>query len=85
LITEEKVFKDLKKLDLLIFDDLGSEAIGGNDDWIRSKIFELVESRSGKPTIYTSNLTHQDLPMTLGKRVFSSLYDNTKFIDLFYR
>ncbi|HZH59523.1 MAG TPA: hypothetical protein VEY70_08115 [Metabacillus sp.] len=85
MITEEKVFKDLKKLDLLIFDDLGSEAIGGNDDWIRSKIFELVESRSGKPTIYTSNLTHQDLPMTLGKRVFSSLYDNTKFIDLFYR
>lgn len=83
LITEEKVFKDLRKLDLLIINDLGSEAIGGNDNWIRSKIFELVESRSGKPTIYTSNLTDQDLPMAVGERVFSRLYDNTQFIDLF--
>jgi DNA replication protein DnaC len=46
-------------------------------------IFELVESRSGKPTIYTSNLTDTDLPKAVGGRVFSRLYDNTKFIDLF--
>ncbi|MGO5012795.1 ATP-binding protein [Niallia sp. Sow4_A1] len=83
IITEENIFKDLKKLDLLILDDLGAEASGGNDDWRKSIIFEIVESRSGKPTIYTSNLTDQDLPMVVGERVFSRLYDNTKFIDLF--
>ncbi|MFJ7995468.1 ATP-binding protein [Peribacillus frigoritolerans] len=83
MITEEKIFKDLKKLDFLILDDLGAEATGGNDDWRKSLIFEIVESRSGKPTIYTSNLTDQDLPMAVGERVFSRLYDNTKFIDLF--
>lgn len=83
LKTDEDVFQDFKKLDLLILDDLGSEAIRGNENWIMSMIFELVETRSGKPTIYTSNLTDQDLPMAVGARVFSRLYDNTKIIDLF--
>lgn len=83
ITTEERIFKDLKRLDLLIIDDLGAEATGGNDDWRKSMIFELVESRSGKPTIYTSNLTETDLSIAVGQRVFSRLYDNTKFIDLF--
>jgi DNA replication protein DnaC len=81
--TVEEILWDLKKLDLLILDDVGSEAIGGNDDWRKGMIFEVVESRSGKPTIYTSNLTDTDLPIAVGERVFSRLYDNTKFIDLF--
>ncbi|MBY0124493.1 ATP-binding protein [Bacillus sp. S/N-304-OC-R1] len=81
--TEADILQDLKKLDLLILDDVGSEAMGGNDDWRKGMIFEIVESRSGKPTIYTSNLTDTDLPDAVGKRVFSRLYDNTKFIDLF--
>lgn len=81
--SERGILRDIGKLDLLILDDVGSEAIGGNDDWRKTIIFEVVESRSGKPTIYTSNLTDTDLPMAVGERVFSRLYDNTKFIDLF--
>lgn len=81
--TEENIIEDIKKLDLLILDDLGAEAIGGNSDWRETMILEIVESRSGKPTIYTSNLTDIDLPLALGKRTSSRLYDNTRFIDLF--
>lgn len=81
--SEAEIIRDIQKIDLLILDDLGSEAIGGNDDWRKGMIFEIVESRSGKPTIYTSNLTDSDLGNAVGKRVFSRLYDNTKFIDLF--
>lgn len=81
--TEEEVFRDIKKLDLLILDDLGSEAIGGNDDWRKGILFEVIECRYGKATIYTSNLTDIDLPVAVGERVFSRLHDNTKFIDLF--
>ncbi|WHY01358.1 ATP-binding protein [Neobacillus sp. DY30] len=81
--TEKKIFEDIKKLDLLILDDLGSEAKGGNDDWRKSMIFEVVNSRIGLPTIYTSNLTETDLPVAVGERVYSRLYNNTKFIDLF--
>lgn len=81
--TEAEIFRDLKKFDLLILDDLGSEANGGNNDWRIGMLFEIVESRSGKPTIYTSNLTGTDLKNAVGSRVYSRLYDNTKFIDLF--
>lgn len=81
--SEEAIFKDIQKLDLLIIDDLGSEAKAKDPDWTLKTIFELVNSRSGKPTIYTSNLTDSDLGNAVGKRVFSRLYDNTEFIDLF--
>ncbi|MED3553993.1 ATP-binding protein [Cytobacillus praedii] len=81
--SQEKIFKDIKRLDLLVIDDLGSEAKSKDNEWTIKMLFELVESRSGKPTIYTSNLTDTDLPDAVGKRIFSRLYDNTKFIDLF--
>lgn len=81
--TEEGIFKDLKRFDLLVLDDLGSESIGGNDDWRKGMLFEIVNSRLGKPTIYTSNLDDPELPTAIGSRVHSRLYDNTKFIDLF--
>lgn len=81
--SEQDIFQDIKRLDCLVLDDLGSEAISRNDDWRISKIFSIVESRSGKPTIYTSNLSDEDLANAVGKRVFSRLYDNTKFIDMF--
>jgi DNA replication protein DnaC len=81
--TETEILKDIKRLDCLILDDLGSEASSGNNDWKLKTIFEIVNSRSGKPTIYTSNLTEEDLVNAVGSRVFSRLYDNTKFIDLF--
>ncbi|MDM5310347.1 ATP-binding protein [Peribacillus frigoritolerans] len=81
--SEEDILRDIKKIDLLVLDDVGSEAIGGNDNWRKGMIFEIVECRSGKPTIYTTNLTDTVLPVAVGDRVFSRLYKNTKFIDLF--
>lgn len=81
--SEDEILQDLKKMDLLVIDDVGSEAIGGNDDWRKSMIFEIIDSRSEKPTIYTSNLTDVDLPVAVGDRVFSRLYKNTKFLDMF--
>ncbi|MEY8735570.1 ATP-binding protein [Peribacillus frigoritolerans] len=81
--TESEILRDITRLDLLILDDVGSEAKRGNDDWRKGIFFEIVESRSGKPTIYTSNLTDVDLPVAVGKRVYSRLHDNTQFIDLF--
>lgn len=81
--SETDIFNDLKNIQLLILDDLGSESIGGNNDWRFNMLFEIVNSRLGKPTIYTSNLTDDVLPTAIGQRTHSRLYDNTKFIDLF--
>lgn len=83
LESEETIFNDLKRLDLLILDDLGSESTGGNDDWRLAMLFEMVNSRMGKPTVYTTNFDDVRLPDAVGARVSSRLNENTKFIDLF--
>jgi DNA replication protein DnaC len=81
--TEAQIIEDIKKFELLVLDDVGSEAKSSNDDWGKKTIFEIVNSRIGKPTIYTSNLNDKTLPTAIGERAFSRLYNNTKFIDLF--
>jgi DNA replication protein DnaC len=42
--------------DLLVLDDLGAET--GNDEWIASQMFEIINERirAQRPTIFTSNL-----------------------------
>lgn len=81
--TEESIFNDLKKFDLLILDDIGSEARSRDEfDWSKNKLFEIVNLRNGKSTIYTSNFNEQHLSNVVGERVCSRLYYNTKFIEL---
>jgi len=81
--AENDIFKDLKQIELLILDDLGAESLNQNNEWYLKTMFEIVNSRLGIPTIYTSNFDDQKLPIAVGERVFSRLYDNTKFVDLF--
>lgn len=81
--TEEDIFKDLRKFELLVLDDLGSESKSKDEfDWSKNKLFEIVNLRIGKPTIYTSNFNEKHLPIAVGERVFSRLYNNTRFIEL---
>lgn len=82
--SEEDIFKDLKRFDLLILDDVGSET-GSKDEfaWSKTKLFEVVNNRIGKPTIYTSNFNEVELPQAIGERTFSRMFNKTKFIDVF--
>ncbi|WP_100400613.1 ATP-binding protein [Bacillus sp. FJAT-44742] len=81
--TEEGIFNDLRKFELLVLDDLGSEARSKDEfDWSKNKLFEIVNLRVGKPTIYTSNFNEQHLPSAVGERVYSRLHHRTNFIKL---
>ncbi|RKQ32307.1 ATP-binding protein [Oceanobacillus halophilus] len=81
--TKEDIYKDIKRFDLLILDDLGSEAKSKDEfDWSKKELFEIVNLRIRKPTIYTTNYNEKHLPTAIGERVYSRLYNNTKFIKL---
>ncbi|MEM5008352.1 ATP-binding protein [Priestia megaterium] len=81
--TEEEIFDDLRRFDLLVLDDLGSEARSKEEfDWSKNILLEIVNIRLGKPTIYTSNFNQQHLPTAIGERVYSRLYNNTKFLEI---
>ncbi|MEC1723922.1 ATP-binding protein [Schinkia azotoformans] len=82
--SENDILEDIKKFDLLVLDDLGAEQ--GNKDefsWTRKTLFEIINSRLGKPTIYTTNFNDSNIAEAVGERIASRLYVKSKFIDLF--
>ena len=82
--TENDIFKDLKRFDILVLDDLGSE-VGSKDEfsWDKKMLFEIINTRMGKPTIYTTNYDDKTLPKVIGERVASRINIKTKFVNLF--
>lgn len=67
--------KDIKAADLVIFDDIGTEA---PTKWVKEKLYIFITHREmqGKPTIFTSNLTLETLESEelLGERIVDRIY-----------
>ncbi|RJE88598.1 AAA family ATPase [Paenibacillus sp. 1011MAR3C5] len=79
--TEAELLDVLSKVDLLALDDIGAERAKREDDgesWATEKLFEIIDGRSGRHTIYTTNLTSDELPRKVGQRNFSRMMMNTK-------
>jgi len=59
--------------DFVILDDLGSS---GFNEWRSEVLFDTIDKRyeSRKPTIFTSNLSREELTAGLGKRGASRLF-----------
>lgn len=82
--TENDILEDLSKFDLLVLDDLGAEQSSKDEfAWSKKTLFEIVNLRSGKPTIYTTNYDDLSIAEVVGERVASRLYVNSKYIDMF--
>lgn len=85
--SEDTVLKRFIKIDVLIVDDIGAEQTKkrydeNEHDWATSKIFELIDSRIGKHTIYTSNFKPNELQERLGGRNFSRMMEGTHVIKM---
>lgn len=73
-LKEDQVMSAMKNVDLLVIDDIGAEQ---KTQWTTSKLFEIMDDRSGKATIYTTNLNSDELKNHIGERNFSRIMDNT--------
>lgn len=78
-LTAVEILNKMKEIDLLVIDDMGAEA-GSNHDI--QKIFELLDSRLGKPTIFTTNLKHDQFTEVFGKRNTSRILKDTFILKL---
>lgn len=78
-VTEEELLDVIKRVDLLVLDDIGAEH---QTDWVKSKLFEILDDRSGKSTVYTTNLDSSELRSTINERNFSRMMENTKVIKM---
>lgn len=76
-MTEDKLLEHIQSVDLLVLDDLGAEQ---KTEWSIPKLFEVMDSRAGKSTIYTTNLSSKELKKHMNERNFSRLMEDTEII-----
>jgi DNA replication protein DnaC len=76
-IDEIKLIHGLCKTELLVLDDLGSENI---TNWSQEKIFKIIDKRytDSRSTIFTTNLSLNEIKATYEDRIFSRLIEMTK-------
>jgi DNA replication protein DnaC len=82
--SEADVLKALETVDLLVLDDVGAEKTKEDNglSWAKTKMFEIVDSRIGKHTIYTTNYTGEELIRIYGERDFSRMVERTRSIKM---
>jgi len=79
-VDTDKIITMLENVDLLILDDLGAE---NSTNWVTEILFDIIDSRLGKNTIYTTNYTPTDLVNKLGERNFSRVINqDTNVIEI---
>lgn len=69
--------------EFLIFDDLGSS---GFTEWRKEVLFETIDRRyeSELPTVFTSNLTRDEIKKELGPRISSRMFSKENLILEFH-
>lgn len=83
--SEGEILDLIESVDLFVLDDLGTEYTnqkGGSDNWTHTKLFEILDSRSGKATIFTTNLKSNLLEQKINERNFSRILDGTHIINI---
>lgn len=78
-----ELFSAMLEADLLILDDLGTEYI---DAWVLSRLYELVNTRQRRPTIYTTNIcSHDQLYQRYTEKIASRLLGECALMRFFGR
>lgn len=85
--SESEILNIVHEVDLLVLDDIGAEYIKqeANESWAVDKLFQIVNSRIGKPTIYTTNCSSKELSNKYGAhggRIVSRMMQGTKIIKM---
>jgi len=75
--NEQSLLDALEIVDFLVLDDLGAEQAS---QWQLSKLFEVIDTRQGKPTIYTTNHSNKSLAEQVGLRNFDRLCEDIEII-----
>lgn len=70
--SDVAILELLKTIDVLVLDDIGVEKV---TDWVAEKLYEIVDARYGaKATIYTTNLTGDEMSKKLSLAISSRVY-----------
>lgn len=79
---EIEVMDVLKRVEVLVIDDIGTEKPTG---WVLEKLYEIIDSRHGKSsltTIFTTNLDGEEMQRKLGAALTSRIYGTGKLFTV---
>ena len=77
----EQVLSMVKECKLLIIDDIGAEKV---TEWVAERMVSLIHSRysNGLSTIYTSNLSPDELKAKLGDRIAGRVIGRSRVVEI---
>lgn len=77
----EQVLSMVKECKLLIIDDIGAERV---TSWVRERMVSIINTRvsNNLATIYTSNLSPEELKVELGDRIASRVLGSSQVIEI---
>lgn len=88
-LTQENIMDALQNCELLVLDDVGAEYVkpdqNGFESWAADILFQIVNARQGKKTIYTTNFTSKQLSQKYGmmsKRIISRMMNNANVLKV---
>lgn len=85
-MTESKLMDILSSVDLLVIDDFGAEFTEKDKTqitWKVTKMNEIIDSRAGRATIFTTNFTVSELSGMYGERDFSRMVQDAEVIEMY--
>lgn len=74
--SEFDIIKQFRSVPLLVLDDIGAEHVK-DTEWLSARMYQILDRRNtdGLPTIFTSNVTFDDLAKTIGERVVERMLE----------
>lgn len=74
LVGSETLLEELKKVNLLILDDIGKEK---PTEWVRERLYVIINARYENmlPTVYTTNCNEEELKQQIGEAITSRIYE----------
>lgn len=79
--SEAELLEALSTVDFLVLDDLGAERVKKEEygeSWATEELFKIIDGRCGRHTLYTTNLSSDELRRKTGGRNFSRMMANTE-------
>lgn len=73
-VAEIDLLKKMMEVELLVLDELGSEHQTG---WTEQRLLQVIDSRQGKATFYTTNFTGKQLEAILDPRTMDRVLSDT--------
>lgn len=77
----EQILSMVKGCKLLIIDDIGAERV---TEWVRERMVSVINTRvsNNLSTIYTSNLSPEELKAELGDRISSRVLGSSQVVEI---